>query len=230
MAKSMAWSFSRLNDFENCPKMFHSKYILKEWPKEDNSPHLIKGRRVHDKMEVALKKMQITLGGEYDDEIFPMVPVLQKIVAHAQNNNGEIYTELQKALTDKLSACSWFDKQTWVRAIFDVLIMYKDSALVIDWKTGKPSEDKGQLALFAAVVMALYPKIQSVTTSYVFIDHNKTVSKRFTRDQYEDLWHEFGDRAELIQIAVESGEWRATPNRRNCKWCKVRECEYKGGY
>ena len=222
----LAWSYSQLNDFESCPKKFQSKYILKEWPKEDDSPHLVKGRRIHEAMEKLVERVQECLGGGFDraiyGEVHHMIPLIQKLVS----SGGRIETEVQQSLTEQLHPTGWFDKNTWVRGIFDLIIWFDDHALVIDWKTGKPWPDNGQLALFAAFAMAMESDIKYVDTAYVYIDHKgKAEKKRYTREDFDALWQDFGDRSELIQIANESGNWEVKPSKMACKYCKA-NCEH----
>jgi hypothetical protein len=73
--------------------------------------------------------------------------------------------------------------------------------------------------------MHLWPEVDEVITSYIFVDSNQKEEKTFTRDDYEHIWQDFGDRAERIQIANETGEWVAKPSSMACRFCPVRECD-----
>jgi len=90
--------------------------------------------------------------------------------------------------------------------------------------SGKNRGYSDQLKLYAGVAMHLWRDVEEVTTSYVFIDSNQKEEKKFRRDDYEHIWHDFGERAERIQIANESGEWPAKPSAMACRFCPVREC------
>lgn len=224
------WSYSRLNDFETCPKMFHEKHILKSVPYDDTSPHLVKGRDYHEKLERAVKQVIRQGGGGFPKEIIGVIPLIQDLVNHARGASDEplFLTEQQRAMREDLKETGWFDKDVWVRVIWDWLIVPGDgTAVVIDWKTGKPWPDGGQLKLFAAAAMAAYPDIQQVDTAYVYVEHKKVTKERYTREEYAQIWDEFGERSELIQLANESGNWPAKPTQMGCRWCKVK-CEHAG--
>ena len=223
------WSFSRLNDFETCPKSFHEKHILKSVKFDNTSPHLIKGRDIHEKMERAVKQVIETGGGGFPKEIHSTVPFIQNMVRFARDTSDEplFLTEQQRAMRENLSETSWFGKDVWVRVIWDWLIIADDKAIVIDWKTGKPWPDQGQLKLFAGAAMAAYPQVESVRTAYVYTEHKKVTRESYEREEYNQIWDEFGERSELIQLANESGNWPAKPSTMGCRWCKVK-CEHAG--
>jgi len=209
----IAWSFSRLNDFEQCPRMFQGKYILKDFPKENfNSPHLQRGKDVHKELEDAIGK-----GTPLHPSRQWIAPVIEKIRASSM-----IKAELQVCFNARRKMCSWFDKQAWCRMIFDLICASGEEHIVmIDWKTGKVRTDStDQLRMFTAGVFDMHPKAQKVTTAYVFVDHPTApmVYVEYTRDQLEAIWQEFGDRSELIQLANESGNWPEKPTYK-CMFC-----------
>ena len=222
------WSYSRLNDFETCPKLFHEKHILKSIPYDDTSPHLIKGRDYHEKLERAVKQVIETGGGGFPKEIHHMVPMIQNLVRYARGTGeAQFLTEQQRALTEDHKETGWFGDDVWVRVIWDWLILTNyGTAIVVDWKTGKPWPDGGQLKLFAGAAMACFPEIDVVSTAYVYVEHNKVVKEQYFRADYDAIWDEFGERSELIQLANESGSWPAKPSQMACKFCKAK-CEEK---
>ncbi len=205
--KPVAWSFSRLNDFEQCPRKFQGKYILKDFPKENfDSPHLIRGKEVHKELENAVVK---------GTPLHPSREFLAPIVT-ALRGSKVVEAELQVCFDANRKSRSWFDKNAWCRMVFDVIASDDERYVIsLDWKTGKVRrESKDQLKLFTAGIFERYPKAQKVLTAYIWVDHPTEAPAwvEYTRDQNESIWQEFGDRAELIQLANESGNWPEKPS------------------
>lgn len=213
MSKLIAWSFSRLNDFETCPKKFNLKYIQKVFPKFDSTAkHLVHGREVHDQLEQALKT-EIIVG----DHLKFLLPLLTSI------RRSPMYkAELQIAFDVHLNQVDWFAPNVWCRVIFDVICSPDNKCVVvIDWKTGKVKDKmRDQLALFAAAAMTMFPEAERVLTAYVWADHPHAppTYAEYCRKDLDSLWREFGDRSELIQLSNSSGSWPAKPNYL-CRWC-----------
>jgi len=236
MTEVMAWSFSRLNTFEKCPKQFKLKYIDKVFPPfDDAAPHLIHGRKAHALMELILKAKNTDL---LSDEFKAVLPILEALIA-----SDSLTVEGQRAFDCKLNEVSWFDSdnkkkgkgKVWVRVIFDVLCISINGVLIIiDWKTGKISTNKDQLRLFAGAGMAIFPEVDKVLTAYIWLDHPtaKPLIAEYTRLDFDSIWQEFGDRAELIQLCIESGNWEPKPCAFNCKWCEATcvQCEFTDNY
>jgi hypothetical protein len=232
MTKILAWSWSRLDMFEQCPRKFYGTNISKEFPKPNfEAPHFAKGKAVHKVLENYLidgKPMPYPI--PYKDQAFfvkldfllPMLDMMRKAKVVAP--------ELQITYNVRMQEVSWFDKKAWCRVIIDALIIQGDTAFAIDWKTGKVKQHSDQLKLFAGAIFTKYPGVKRVLTAYVWAEHPaaKPTIAEYSRDQMADIWQEFGDRQEMIQMANESGNWPAKPNN-FCKWCDARpdQCEHK---
>lgn len=91
--------------------------------------------------------------------------------------------------------------------------------------TGKNRGYSDQLKLYAGEAMHYWKDVEEVSTSYVFLDTKEKEERTFTRDDFDDIWQDFGDRAERIQIANETGEWIAKPSSMACRFCPVAECD-----
>jgi len=166
--------------------------------------------------------------------LFPLLTKLRESL--------ELDVEGDKALDANLNPVSWFDSDNerrglapvWMRCIIDVFAMTTpQSAVMIDWKSGKVFQKVDQLRLCAGVGFALKPELQEILTAYFWLDHPtaKPLIARYTRNDFDDIWQEFGDRAELIQLALESGQWLAQPSKFNCTYCEASttQCEHKEG-
>lgn len=238
MPKQIAWSWTRLDTFELCPRKFQGSYVLKDFPKPDfDAPHFAKGKGVHEALENYLKDgTPITNPIVYTDqkgnvtEITINLDFLKPLLDKMRSAKDK-HIEIQVCYDQELNEISWFDKRAWCRVIFDALIIVGDRAFVIDWKTGKVKRYSDQLKLFAGAVFSSYPQVNRVLSAYVWCEHpnQKPIYAEYTRvKDAEAIWDEFGDRAELIQMANESGNWPAKKNM-FCNWCDAlpSQCEHK---
>lgn len=223
---NIAWSWSRLNDFEKCPRQAYWKHYVDKalrCPFEENE-HLRRGKNAHFALENAVNK-QAPLAAPWK-VAQPAIDGIHK----AQAAGAKVFTELQVALTKELNTTGWFTGEVWLRSIFDVLVRSKNKSLIVDWKTGKVYEMYDQLKLFALTEFAINPAAEEVKTAYYYLDSNgKQLRKSYTRDHYPELLEEFSERAELIQVASETpGPWEAKPSDFNCKWCPCTkyQCEF----
>lgn len=219
----LAWSYSRLNDFETCPRMFQGKYVTKDFPKQDfSAPHLQRGKDIHKVLENAVVHSMAL-----PKELLFLQPIVD--MAHAKGMTN--FAENEICFDVHLNTIDWFSKSAWCRVIIDLVIIVGDLAVIIDWKTGKVRDkSRDQLALFAGAAMTRWPKVKRVITAFFWVDHpkQKPTLAHYDQSHRQQIWEEFGDRAEMIQITLESGAWLPKKNF-GCKWCPalVGQCEFK---
>ncbi len=232
MSKTIAWSWTRLDTFEQCPRKFQGSYITKEFPKPDfDAEHFRKGRAIHKVLENYMLNGEaipcpIVSGSDTWNIDLRFLHQLLNTMHEADSKHIE-----QKVCFDiKLNKVDWYSKKAWCRVIMDAMVIVGDYALIIDWKSGKVNRYSDQLKLFAAAAFQMFPEVNRVLTAYVWCEHpnDKPVWAEYSRDKKDFLWEEFADRAELIQMANESGNWPAKKNR-FCGWCDATEsmCEFK---
>ena len=218
----IAWSYSRLTDFEQCPKMFYGKHISKEFYVDASSPALIRGRSIHKLLEKIMKMGSKEMTGD----MAYLAPFIDKL------RKGEVvYIEKKIAFNRNGKVIDWFNKKVWLRVIFDVAVINGTTAFIIDWKTGKVRDkNRDQLALFAVATFMAYLNIEDVITAYIWVDHPKAKASVnvFQRSDAARLMEMFAERSELIQLANESGQWKAKPGNLCC-FCPARsdQCEHR---
>lgn len=215
MKPLIAWSWSRLDTFEACPLQFYHKNILKSVPFEQ-SPQMLRGERLHGHMENALKS------GLVHDEVRNMASTIERLRGVSWD---DCLIEVEVAYNIDKRPVSWFGKDVWVRIKQDFLGRKGDTAVSLDWKTGRNYGYTDQLKLYAWDAMLRWPEVTTVKTSYVYLDSNQKEEKTFTRDDYQHIEQEFGERAERIQIANETGHWPTKPSVKSCRFCPVAECK-----
>lgn len=238
MPNQIAWSWSRLDDFENCPRKFLHKYILKDLPRQGYIPHLEKGKYYHHGLEMMVKHGYEAaldmLPADTRDKQEWKPKVLKSMLQHkpivdAVRNAPIFHAELSIAYDVNMSKVDWFGKTVWCRVIYDAVAIWPgQKAFVLDWKTGKHKEKiTDQLKLFGGSALHEYD-VPEVETDYIWLEHGKRTKSVYRQQDKEPIWQDFRERSNLIQVAQEAGNWPANPNPL-CAWCDVTpdKCEYK---
>ena len=214
-----AWSWSRIECFEQCPRKFELQNIIKASNfKFIENETTKRGKRVHKDLENAL------LGQPLPEDLAHVKPIVDRILAKFPDVQPE-----RKVSWDKdFKPTSYFNTdRTMFRAELDVLAVNGKMAIIYDWKTGKVRDKPDQLRLYAAVIFILYPEVETVHTAFIFVDHQEIKDAIYHRNQFEKMWSNFEERADLILAAHEEGRW---PPRKNylCNWCPATpaQCPY----
>ena len=218
MTQPTAFSYSRLNSFEECPKKFHALSISKSF-KEKESPPMLEGKRVHKALELRIK-----LNRKLPDDLTKHEPMMQRLAAAP----GVKLTEYQMAVTQEYQPTDWFASNVWCRAIADLAIKKDDRAALFDYKTGKMSNDFSQMRLTGAVFMHLHPEVMHVTLAYVWLKDKQTTTEKMARADIGEVWGSLMPRIKNYQTAFEQTAFPARPGRQ-CKWCPVKTCPYWEG-
>lgn len=219
MSSPIALSFSRLSDYEACPLKFKLKYITKEFPDDSGNPAFVKGNEIHKQLENYINFLKGGTEPKLNTHTQNAAPMLAKLHKAC---DGNIFAEKQIATNQEWDKCDWFDKPHIVkfRAIIDCLVFLdNETLLIIDFKSGKIREYEDgpttQLKLTAAMLFSLYPKINKITSSYLFVEHKKTVKVDFQRDQLDELKSNFNDAHTIVN---QDADFDYKKNQ-YCHWC-----------
>ena len=217
--KPFTWSYSRLKNFEACPKKHYEVDITKR-AKEEESEQLLWGNRVHDAFAKRLGEKQAPFPkGMEHLEVWA-----EKLVT----SPGIIHVENKLALTRDFGACGFFDPGVWFRAVGDVIKINGPVALIVDWKTGKILEDSVQLALSAACVFAKYPEVKRVRSRFAWLKENATSDEDFTPADMAPMWKRLLPRIEALEHAHNTTTYQAKPGGLCRNWCPVASCPHHG--
>lgn len=218
-SKPYTWSYSRLKNFETCPKRSWHVDIARDI-KEPESPQLLDGNLLHAAMAARIgpKRVQLPLGMEY------MEPWANMLLQAAQG--GRIATEVKVALDKNFDATTYFGKNVWFRGVLDVLIIKGNMAIVGDWKTGRMTEDNPQLALFAQCVFSTYSMVDAVRTEFFWTANQERTRRDFRRADMPAFWAEMLPRVSRMERAHATSEYPAKPGRLCANWCPVHVCAY----
>lgn len=217
-AKPFSWSYSKLKNFESCPKRHYHVDIKKDFAEEEGES-LIYGNELHKAAADALQKGTPVPAG------FPALkPWIDKILT----SGGKIHAELKLAINADFAPVLFFDRTAWFRGVADVLVTKGPVGLALDWKTGKIVEDSQQLALMAACVFAHYPEIQALRTEFVWLKEDATTRVDFKRDDMPAMWGSLWPRISQLEQAHKLTHYPAKPGRLCRSWCPVKSCPHHG--
>lgn len=220
MTKIAPWSFSRIKDFDTCPKQFYHKHILKELPFEETEATRY-GNQFHKAAEEFIRN-----GTPVPDRFAFARPTLEALDAKP----GDKFCEYKFGLTRELEPCSFYAKDVWFRGIIDLLIVHEDRAWIVDYKTGKSSRyaETGQLELMALATFKFFPHVTSVNAGLVFVVADEFVKDKYALETEGEMWAKWLGEYAKMEKAAETGVWNPKPSGLCRAHCKVLECPHNG--
>ena len=212
------WSHSRITGYQQCPQRTKFK-VIDKLP-DPAGPAADRGIYWHKVAENFIRGALPDLPHrEPKDppmhEYKPLFLALQKL---------EPLLEHQVGFTREWAETGFFSKDTWGRAVYDVI--YYDAprktVVIIDWKTGKPSgAHMGQLELYSATGLLLFPEAEKAESSdhYLDIGPHSVMTHHLLRDQVQpilDRWKQMAEQMEADTVmAPRPGQ--------HCRWCAFRK-------
>ena len=210
------WSYTALDTFKNCPRMYHAKYVAKSVI-EPKTEAMVYGERVHKHFE----------DRQSSGVVLP--PELEKhepFMAQLDAKPGVLFTEMKSGITTKMQPCHFFDRDVWVRVIKDWEKLDGKTSTIIDYKTGKPHQKVEQLALFALHSFVLNSQVELVNAQYYWTMTASTSKKVWGRADIPDLWKLFIPHLKQYAEAYQTDIWQPRQSGLCNGWCPVRECEF----
>lgn len=215
---SFVWSYSKLKNYEVCPKRHYNIDIAKTF-KEDESDQLKWGNEVHKALAARIA---------HGKQLPKSMEAYEDWVLKVTKGDAKTLVEQKLALREDFSPCGYFDSKVWYRGVADVLRITDRVATAIDWKTGKILEDSVQLALMAACVLAAYPSVQVVRTAFVWLAEDCKTTEDYNRESISKMWRHIWPRIEALKSANLSQDFPPKPGHLCRKWCPVTSCPHHG--
>ena len=211
-------SFSSIKMYENCPKRYYHQRIRKE-VQDKGSDATIYGERIHEALEHRLES-KVNFPKESEG-----YEVLCRGIEKTARG-GTLLVEQKLTLSEDLTPTGWWDGDAWVRSILDVLVLHNDTAVVMDWKTGKRRPDFTQLELFALQVFSHFPDIDKVKSSFLWLKDMQMDSKIYYRDELGSMWGKLLQRISRIEQSLAHDKWPPKPSGL-CNYCPAKNiCVY----
>ena len=217
-----SWSFSRLKNFETCPKQFYHVSVLKEHPVVETDAMLY-GTAMH-------KAAEDYIGS--DVPIPPQFDYVKDALDELKEIRGVKLCEQKLGLTEDLKPCGFFDKNVWFRGIVDLVIVdvLAERAWIVDYKTGKSTRyaDKGQLELMALSVFKKFPEIKYIDASLLFVVAEELIEESYHVDNSFAMWAKWLRRYGKMRDAYTNDVWNPRPSGLCRHHCPVVECSHNG--
>lgn len=217
--KPFTWSFSKLKNYETCPKRHYEVDLAKNFVEED-SGQLVWGNKVHTGMAARLGPKKVPLPAD--------MSLFEPWAAKVEGGIGVLYVEQKYAITKDFQKCDYFSPMVWYRGIGDVVRIADRVGLVLDWKTGKIKEDSVQLALTAQCLFSHYPELRKVRSVYAWLQEDAETSEVFDRADMAELWTGLLDRVWQLQNAYDTQAYPPKPGGLCKRYCPVISCPYHG--
>lgn len=216
-----AWSYSRLNTYEQCPFKFKLTVVL--GIKEPGSAAMDRGTEIHKAGEMFLKDISQDVPDSFkllSDELIAIKALGAK-------------SELEITYTNQWLPTGWFDKNAWVRIKLDALLYDADTKTVriIDFKTGKNRGGyEDQLELYAIAGLLMFPEAEIISAELWFVDSGEIIATShgdYKQAMLPGLKTKWENR---VLPMFEDTIWPARPNN-FCGFCFARKanggpCEY----
>ena len=212
------WSFSKMNDYETCPRRFYEVKVLKNYV-EEKSEQIIWGEQVHLALENNVKD------GTPLPENMRQFNYVAAMVAKAQ---GEKYPEISLAVNAELEPTAFDADDAWARGYCDIAIINGYKATALDYKTGKKKPQSPQLTLMSLLIFARFPEVEVVHSGFVWLQFKSTTPATYHRDEIPELWKPFYKTLRDMEWSEKNNIWPAKPSGLCEKWCPVKTCAHNG--
>jgi RecB family exonuclease len=200
-----------ITTFENCPKQWNEKRILRN-PKfkfvvTDAITH---GNEVHKRLEMYVKKGEVL-----PDHLEYLKPILDGL----RELGYELYAELECAVTKDWEATTFWAKDAFLRGKVDLVAVKSDSVLIFDYKTGKRKPDPLQLEVYGVMLYEVLG-ITSVKSHFLWLKTNETDAFDITAENFAQTKADILARIDRIKEAhaANTFEPRTGPL---CQWCPI---------
>jgi len=216
----VAWSYSSIKTFTQCPKKYYHLKVAKDVRDQQNAAALY-GEQAHKAAE------------DYVAKGTPIEPKFDCIKGVAEVLNampGDKYPEIKLGVR-KINAgyepCDFKDPDVWWRGIADLVIVDGDQGKLVDYKTGKNAKyaDVKQLDLLAGALFVRMPQVKVIKSALAYVVSNDFISKTHTADLRDSYLGVFDKELDALDVAHETGVWNPISGPL-CGWCPVSQCPH----
>jgi hypothetical protein len=213
----VAWSYSSIKTFEQCPKKYFHLKVVKD-VKDEPGEAADYGTAVHAAAEEYIRD-----GTPIPEKFAYMRPVVERL----EKLPGEKHCELKLAIRQDYSPCGFFDPDVWWRGIIDFISIDKHRAWMVDYKTGKSAKyaDTKQLDLMAGAIFSHYPQVTTIKSSLLFVVSGQLVPKTHMITERSEYLSVFKDEVARLEAAMDNGVWNPKSGPL-CGWCPVTDCAH----
>jgi len=216
---AIAWSYSSLKTFQQCPRKYYHTKVAKDVKDSDTTATLY-GKSVHTAAEEYIRD-GVALPPQFG-YLEPMLEQLKEIP-------GEKHCELRLGLTEDLEPCDFFADNVWWRGIADLVIIDKEKKLAysVDYKTSKNARyaDIKQLELVATAIFKYFPEVERIKSALMFVVSNEFVRAVHKPENIQLYLEKPKQDLTRLHAAFNNDVWNAMSGPL-CRFCPVRQCEH----
>lgn len=201
----MRHSYTKVSTYMKCPRM--KKGMYDEGIRGKRSDKAQRGVDIHGYFELAiLGKNELPKEFErYNDKIKALAAI------GAQ-------PELPIATHRDWQPAQYSDPEAWLIGIVDVWAVEGTVGHGIDWKTGNIyDEHLWQKEFYSCMLADAYPAVETFEFSNIYVDKNKIITHKFTREDITKLRERWTRRIELME---RDDECVPTPSM-SCRYCPI---------
>lgn len=215
-----AWSYSRLQVFEQCKYRAKLAFVDKIPEPERPLPpgkteHANdRGHRVHLGAELYVQGK-----GSLIEELSSWEQELRAVKKYY--DEGKVSIESDWGYDKEWIPTSWKSSDAWLRVKLDCMVkLGEDEALVVDYKTGRKTgneikhAEQGQLYQLATFLR--YPELEKVHVEFWYLDQDDITQVTYNKEQGLNLFRRFNERG-LAMTSCE--EFKPNPNKFTCRYC-----------
>ncbi|MEO5368037.1 MAG: PD-(D/E)XK nuclease family protein [Magnetococcus sp. WYHC-3] len=213
MSKPFVWSWTSLNQFENCPLAFQMRYVDKK-VKFESSEAASWGIKVHKSLDARLRA-----GVPLPSEVSPYEKWAETVEKMA--NGHELYTEKPLGINKNWGPVDPFSPICWGKGKADVIVVKDGIGYIFDWKTGKKNTDTTEAEIFTCMFDA-QAHLQEYRYKYVWLKSDEATPEkgrnRITSKEIPELQEKLSARVGRLEDAIKSGTFKPRPSGL-CDWC-----------
>ena len=218
------WSFSRLKNFEKCPRRVYQEKVVREAPLPPGEA-AIRGTRLHLAIENYLKGDDGALEAEKDlKDVDYWKPRLDRM-----RSGFGVLSENRWAFNTDWSPVEWNAPDSWLRIIADAVFVEENEQgvpvpTVVDFKTGRSRGNTvthaRQVLLGACACLSWYPNASWFGTQVWYLDERNAICRKIPRDGVASLRSTFHGQGMALTSAR---EFPAKPSKSSCRFCDYRK-------
>lgn len=220
MTVPFTWTYSKLANYEDCPRRHYECDIEKRYREDDDNENLRWGNYVHDELAKACK------GATLPAELEPYQKWVDRVRRWSARPAGTVMVEQKIGYTNQFQAAAWQAPAVWWRGKADVLYVEGPVAIALDWKTGRIKEEPIQLGVTAQYLFSKYPDVKTVMSEYVWLKEDATSPEKFEREDMKFLWSKVLPRVQTYQAALLAQNFPPKPGGLCRSYCPVSSCPF----
>lgn len=155
------YSFSRLSEFERCPKRFEFKYIQKLPEILEDAGHF--GKIVHEAIARLIKNQNFEeILKELEFEEYERAKNMIEKVKNMINGLKIIGVEVKFSFNEDFIPVPFDSDDVYIRGIIDMIVKGEHGYIIYDWKTGYSKPNMFQLLFYAWAASKLNLPVEAV--------------------------------------------------------------------